>query len=152
MQRVAFLSLVPLMQLAYNLTGEPKAIGVVGTNRDSPQGLETGYCVNIAYWGHGYASEGFAAFLKLFWALEERQDVSFLVAKADPENFASARILEKSRARKGELLTGIWKRKLEDGQEQERDLICWIIDRPDIEERKTEEGEKTDPVRATSGT
>jgi RimJ/RimL family protein N-acetyltransferase len=114
---------------------------VVGTNRDSPHGLETGYCINIAYWGRGYASEGFAAFLKLFWALNERQNVRFLVGKADPENFASARILEKSGARKGELLKGIWKRKLEDGQEQERDLICWIIGRPGTDGGKAGEEE-----------
>lgn len=113
--------------------GKPKAIGIVGTNRHSRHGLETGYCMNIAYWGQGYASEGFAAFLKLFWALEERRDVKSLVGKADPDNLASVRILQKSGARKGEHLKGAWTKKLEDGQKQERDLVCWIIDRPGVE-------------------
>jgi RimJ/RimL family protein N-acetyltransferase len=122
---------------------------LVGTNRDSPHGLETGYCINIAYWGHGYASEGFAAFLKLFWALEERRDVSFLVGKVDPENLASARIMQKSGARKTEHLKGIWKKKLDDGQEQERDVICWIIERPAGTEGKHVGDEKTDTTQST---
>ena len=44
-------------------------IGMVGTNRLSPQGLEVGYCANIAYWGHGYTTEAFSAFLKYYWTL-----------------------------------------------------------------------------------
>jgi len=47
---------------------KPKMIGLVGTNRWSKEGMETGYCVNIKYWGKGYAGEAFPAFLKLFWA------------------------------------------------------------------------------------
>lgn len=125
----------------------------MGTNRDSPHGLETGYCMNIAYWGHGYASEGFAAFLKLFWAMEERRDVSLLVGKADPENLASTRILQKCGARKGEHLKGIWSKKLEDGQEQKRDFICWILDRPKVEQKNGRgEEETTNSVQATSST
>ena len=48
---------------------KPKMIGLVGTNRHSPQGLETGYCLNRKYWGKGYAGEAFAAFLELYWSL-----------------------------------------------------------------------------------
>jgi len=49
--------------------GQPKMVGFVGTNRDSEQGLETGYCVNLRYWGRGYAGEAFGAFLRLYWSL-----------------------------------------------------------------------------------
>lgn len=52
-----------------NEKGKPKFIGMVGTNRWSEQGLETGYCMNLNYWGKGYATEAFAAFLKLYWTL-----------------------------------------------------------------------------------
>jgi RimJ/RimL family protein N-acetyltransferase len=46
-----------------------KMIGFVGTNRWSEEGLEVGYCLNIAYWNQGYATEGMRAFLSLFWGL-----------------------------------------------------------------------------------
>jgi RimJ/RimL family protein N-acetyltransferase len=43
--------------------------GMVGTNRWCKQGMEVGYCMNVRYWGKGYATEGFRAFLELFWGL-----------------------------------------------------------------------------------
>jgi RimJ/RimL family protein N-acetyltransferase len=46
-----------------------KMIGFVGTNRWCEQGLEVGYCLNRAYWGRGYITEGFRAFLEIFWEL-----------------------------------------------------------------------------------
>jgi len=67
-----------------NDKGKPKMIGFVGTNRDSAEGLEVGYCVNVEYWGRGYAGEAFAAFLDMYWKLEERKSVKELVAKIDP--------------------------------------------------------------------
>jgi RimJ/RimL family protein N-acetyltransferase len=51
------------------LKGENKVIGIIGTNRWSEQGMEMGYCVNIHYWGKGYATEALKAFLDLFWSL-----------------------------------------------------------------------------------
>jgi RimJ/RimL family protein N-acetyltransferase len=55
-----------------NSRGDMKMIGLVGTNRWSSNslGLETGYCLNISYWGCGYATEAFACFLEYFWSLE----------------------------------------------------------------------------------
>jgi RimJ/RimL family protein N-acetyltransferase len=47
--------------------GRPKMIGLVGTNRWSAQGMETGYFLNMRYWGEGYAGEAFEGFLRLFW-------------------------------------------------------------------------------------
>ena len=52
-----------------NVKGKPKMIGLTGTNRMSPQGLENGYCLNLKYWGKGYATEAYAAFLQLYWGL-----------------------------------------------------------------------------------
>ncbi len=46
-----------------------KMVGFVGTNRWSAEGMEVGYCMNVSYWGRGFASEGFLAFLPLFWSL-----------------------------------------------------------------------------------
>lgn len=54
-----------------NAKGQPKMIGMVGTNRwsaNSP-GMETGYCLNIEYWGKGYATEAFRSFLEYYWTL-----------------------------------------------------------------------------------
>lgn len=45
-------------------------IGLTGTNRWSEQGLETGYILNMKYWGRGYAGEAFRCFLGLYWGLE----------------------------------------------------------------------------------
>lgn len=53
-----------------NARGELKCIGIVGTNRWSEQGMETGYCINKAYWGRGYATEAFKLFLEYYWTLE----------------------------------------------------------------------------------
>lgn len=55
-------------------------IGLTGTNRWSEQGLETGYILNVRYWGRGYAGEAFRGFLGLYWGLEgEFFRLSFLV-------------------------------------------------------------------------
>jgi len=51
------------------LKDENKVIGMIGTNRWSQQGMEVGYCVNINYWGKGYATEALKAFLEMFWNL-----------------------------------------------------------------------------------
>lgn len=48
---------------------KPKCIGILGTNRWSDQGMETGYCLNKAYWGKGYATEAFKMFLDMYWKL-----------------------------------------------------------------------------------
>ncbi|KAJ8067387.1 hypothetical protein OCU04_004738 [Sclerotinia nivalis] len=43
--------------------GKPsKCVGMAGTNRHSPQGLELGYCINPNYWGNGYATWGITVF------------------------------------------------------------------------------------------
>ena len=47
-----------------------KMIGFVGTNRFKAEGMEVGYCMNIAFWNRGYATEAFGCFLELFWGLE----------------------------------------------------------------------------------
>lgn len=112
---------------------------MVGTNRESPDGLQAGYCINPAYWGHGYASEGFAAFLKLFWTLENRREFKFVVGRADPGNVASTRILQKMGGVKVRVLKRVWKRLGEGGGEEERDLACWNIYRPGVEPEKIEE-------------
>ena len=53
-----------------NENGGLKMVGFVGTNRWCAQGMEVGYFLNIRYWGRGLVTEGFAAFLGVFWGLE----------------------------------------------------------------------------------
>jgi len=50
------------------LKEEKKVIGIIGTNRWSEQGMEVGYCVNIKYWGKGFATEALRMFLELYWS------------------------------------------------------------------------------------
>jgi len=83
-----------------------KMIGFVGTNRWCEQGMEVGYCMNISYWGHRYATEGMIAFLKIFWGLPERRGIERLVAKTHPDNVASRKVCLKSGGRRGEVLEG----------------------------------------------
>ena len=138
---------------ANSFEGKPKSIGLVGTNREGPEGLQTGYVINPAYWNRGYASEAFAAFLKLYWTLEERRNFDFLVARADPGNFGSIRVLQKAGARNGGELKDPWTMKREDGQEEKRSHVLWIIDRPAAEVNKRgEEEEKKAPERSISST
>jgi len=61
-----------------NGKGKPKMIGLTGTNRWSYEGMETGYFMNIAYWGKGYAGEAFTGFLEMFWNLP-RKSVSLIL-------------------------------------------------------------------------
>ena len=48
---------------------KPTFIGIVGTNRWSDQGMETGYALNKKFWGRGYATEAFMLFLDYYWGL-----------------------------------------------------------------------------------
>lgn len=109
--------------------GKPsKCVGMVGTNRHSPQGLELGYMVNPNYWGNGYATWGLTEFLRTFWGMEERSHIPHLVAKVDPRNKASERIAMKAGARKGELLEKYYSRRIDEGKKS--DARCWYFDRP----------------------
>jgi RimJ/RimL family protein N-acetyltransferase len=112
-----------------NKQGKPKMIGMTGTNRWSHQGMETGYFMNVDYWGKGYASEAFAGFLQLFWSLEDRKWIQQLVAKVDSGNVASHKIVLRSGAREGEVLKDWYSRAIDNGVK--RDIGCWYYDRPD---------------------
>ena len=50
--------------------GEGTFIGIVGTNRWSDQGMETGYCLHKDHWGKGYATEAFEGFLNMYWTIK----------------------------------------------------------------------------------
>ena len=60
-----------------NEKGGLKMVGFVGTNRWCEKGMEVGYCSNVGYWGTGYITEGFKAFLELYWTLPGTS-ISFL--------------------------------------------------------------------------
>ncbi|TEY84243.1 hypothetical protein BOTCAL_0018g00200 [Botryotinia calthae] len=97
----------------------PKCVGFVGTNRSSPEGLEMGYCVNPDYYGNGYAT----------WGVAESH-IPHLVAKIDPRNKASERIISKVGGRKGEVLEKFYSRRIDEGKLS--DIRCWYLDRPGV--------------------
>lgn len=151
-----------------NEKGKAKMIGMVGTNRWSPHGMETGYCMNFDYWGQGYGGEAFRLFLSLYWTLPgmfpflfliysqgrkmkvrliakiERKALSYLVAKVDLENTASKRIIQRAGARKGELLKERYGRYIDGEGAKKRDAVCWYLDRPGLEEDNMREWENRD--------
>jgi RimJ/RimL family protein N-acetyltransferase len=110
--------------------GSLKMIGFAGTNRWCEQGLEVGYCMNIKYWGRGFASEGFKKFLEVYWGLENRRDVNRLVAKTHPENRASQRVCVKCGGRRGEVLKGAYERYVDGGVKS--DVWLFLFDRPGV--------------------
>lgn len=65
----------------------------------------------------------------------DRANVEILVAQIDPENVASAKIIQKIGWGQGERMVkayGLGKDK-DDGnvpEERKRDLVCWYVDRP----------------------
>jgi len=87
---------------------KPKMIGIIGTPRKIPGGLEIGYKLHPECWGCGCATEAMRAFLNLCWNLERtgKKDVRMIVANIDTENKASERVVEKSGFREGEVLVG----------------------------------------------
>ncbi|CAG8955423.1 hypothetical protein HYFRA_00010288 [Hymenoscyphus fraxineus] len=118
-----------------NGMGRPKMIGFVGTNRWSEQGLETGYIFDVEYWGRGYAGEALGAFLGIYWGLIERKGVQKLVAKCQPANIASRKVLMRAGARyEGEIV------KSSKGARGEVDLECWYLERPAVDAENLEEG------------
>lgn len=127
-----------------NARGAPKLIGMVGTNRWSAHGMETGYCINVRYWGKGYGGEAFRLFLSLYWTLPERKEMKYLVAKAVPENIASTKIIQRAGARKGELLKERYGRFGDGEGTKKMDANCWYLDRPGYEEENLKEWEKRD--------
>lgn len=120
----------------------PKCVGFVGTNRPSPEGLEMGYCVNPDYYGNGYATWGVSEFLKIYWNMEERSHIPHLVAKIDPRNKASERIISKVGGRKGEVLEKFYSRRIDEGKLS--DIRCWYLDRPGVGGERKGEGEGED--------
>jgi RimJ/RimL family protein N-acetyltransferase len=120
-----------------NEKGKPKMIGMTGTNRYSDEGMETGYCINIAYWGKGYAGEAFSGFLSLFWSQEERKQIKQLVAKIDAGNVPSQKIIQRVGAVKAGVLKEWYSRAVDRGVK--RDIEYWFIDRPGVSEEEMRE-------------
>ncbi|KAG0651483.1 hypothetical protein D0Z07_1559 [Hyphodiscus hymeniophilus] len=117
--------------------GRPTMIGMTGTNRFSDEGMETGYCMHVAYWGRGYAGEAFRGFLELFWGLEERRRFMQLVAKVDEGNVASSRIIARAGGVKAGILKEWYSRPGSNGVKG--DVAFWLIDRPGVSEDEMKE-------------
>jgi ribosomal-protein-alanine N-acetyltransferase len=83
--------------LAPRLFWVPEIGAIVGSGRfkrlpDHPQGVEIGYGVGAAHLGRGYASAGVRLMIAEAFAHPSVQE---LVARAQPDNLASIRVLEK---------------------------------------------------------
>ena len=124
-------------------------IGIVGTNRWSEQGMETGYCLHKDHWGRGYATEAFEGFLRMYWTITgmtshsafhhmlvevdrtrrhmftdddiERKDIPHLVAKVYQQNEQSVKVLRKCGGREGEMLG---RETLKNGMGEVGDIQC----------------------------
>jgi RimJ/RimL family protein N-acetyltransferase len=142
-----------LLRTSGRLEGEkPKMIGTVGAVR-LPQAFED--AVEIAYgiysdfWGNGYASEALGMFVELYWAAGRKilalywytnimlivltgagVDVKErLVAKIDPENKASGRVVQKAGFEKGEIVDGGYVRGGETG-DGKKEQVWWVLECP----------------------
>jgi RimJ/RimL family protein N-acetyltransferase len=120
-----------LLKNGKNEKGDLKMVGFVGTNRWCEQGMEVGYCLNISFWGKGYITEGFKAFLELYWGLEERKNINRLVAKTHPDNVASQKVCVKGGGLKGEVLKESYDRFVDEGKKS--DVWLFYFDRPGVE-------------------
>jgi RimJ/RimL family protein N-acetyltransferase len=85
-----------------------KLIGGCGIHVSNPENREgwLGYCLNRNYWGKGYATETGRGLIKFGF---EKLNLHRLFAACDPENLASAHVLEKSgMKREGHLREHRW--------------------------------------------
>jgi ribosomal-protein-alanine N-acetyltransferase len=77
------------------LKNKEKLIGSCGIHVSNPENREgwLGYCLNRNFWGNGYATETARKLVDFGFA---KLDLHRLFATCDPENSASAHVLEKS--------------------------------------------------------
>ena len=83
-----------------------KLIGNLYFEKGDFETWEVGYVFNKAYWGNGYATESLKALMK--YAFEELK-VRRIIAKCDPNNSNSWRLLERvGMRREGKLLQNVY--------------------------------------------
>jgi len=90
-------------QFAVVLQTDAKLIGSCGIRISDVHGREAwiGYCINRKYWGRGYGTEAAGALLRSGF---EALNLHRIFATCDPENLASARVLEKNGMTREKLL------------------------------------------------
>ncbi len=94
--------------LAITLKDTGQLIGGCGITVSNPESREgwLGYCLNRSFWGNGYATETAAALVRFGF---EELHLHRVFAMCDPENSASAHVLEKSgMKREGHLREHKW--------------------------------------------
>jgi ribosomal-protein-alanine N-acetyltransferase len=94
--------------LAIILKDTGKLVGGCGIHVSNPENREgwVGYCLNRSFWGKGYATETARGLVKFGF---KKLDLHRLFATCDPENSASAHVLEKSgMKREGHLREHKW--------------------------------------------
>jgi ribosomal-protein-alanine N-acetyltransferase len=94
--------------LALVLKPDDRLIGGCGIRVSDPDNREgwIGYCLNRHFWGQGYATETAQGLLRFGF---DRLDLHRIFATCDPENVASARVLEKvGMKREGHLRERKW--------------------------------------------
>ncbi|KIN07171.1 hypothetical protein OIDMADRAFT_110503 [Oidiodendron maius Zn] len=115
-----------------NENGEPRMIGTVGSTRLADEdAIEIAYGLHSDYWGKGYMVEALGMFIKLYWAVERTGVRNTLIAKIDPENVASWKVVEKLGFQKGEVLENAYQRGADSGSgKSERSQEKWCLERP----------------------
>lgn len=83
--------------------------------------FELGYGLHAKYWGGGWGSEAVAAFLNLYWGLESRKHVKYLLCWIGDWNEPSKKLCQKMGGRQREGVV-----KSLEGHNYE----VWVIDRP----------------------
>ncbi len=85
--------------LAVTLKGDGQLIGACGINISNPESRQAwiGYVYNRNYWGRGYATEAASAIIAFGF---KQLGLHRIFAACDPDNLASARVLEKIGMRK----------------------------------------------------
>lgn len=72
-----------------------RMIGILGVAGVSfpPGTVEVGYVYDESAWGRGYATEALAAYIDIYW--DYVKEIDYMVAKVDPENIPSIKVLKK---------------------------------------------------------
>jgi RimJ/RimL family protein N-acetyltransferase len=107
--------------LAIVLTTEDRLIGSCGVQVSDPENREgwIGYCLNRDFWGKGYGTEVARALITFGF---KRLNLHRIYATCDPQNIASAHVLEKAgMQREGHLRERKWVKR------RWRDFLLYAI-------------------------
>lgn len=113
-----------------------KMIGILGIPRLSPSGAaaEVGYALLPEYWGMGYASEALILFRTYYFNSTRPVQKATLLAKTEPKNVASERVLSKAGFKRVGFVKGAFEVvDFRTGEKGMRDATEWRFTREQLE-------------------